>query len=205
MEEPVQAALSWFEIGKVVLASGITSAIVTQGIQAIRDKRKSNSSAKFAAIRVISKLDKYSHDVVKEIRAFDRSYDRCLEIQDWADLKQVERPRLDINEGDLEKLEAELSARIAWLQLTDDFATGMLYEDWLNNSDFDDAITDDASVLAYIGREAAFISRSLRENFGLVNHISSKNIQSIIDELADKGRAGRVLAHMSKSNQASQT
>lgn len=195
MAEPIQTALSLTDFVKLVLASGLSSAILNQVIQVVRERKKHSNSSKYAAIRVIARLDQFVYESIEHLRAFNSSYERCVDKQDWNDLKQVAYPKLEIAEGDFELIPPEVMARIAWLETEILFAESQITKNWMFDSDFEEVITQQAQVLAYVGHEAALLSKRLRDSHDSIAHVSYEYIEKSINELKGMAEQGSVLLH----------
>lgn len=167
--EPGQAAavLGWGEIIKIVLASGVVAAVVGVLKEIFFKSRDRQADAKYAAIRVVAKLDLY----VLQSRSNVSNYYECSggldpheHYQNWPDCPY---PELDISTDELKLFSTEHASALAWIATEKAIARQHLIA--INEAAWDptEVYGHQADVVGYFGYEAYLLAGKLRRRHGL--------------------------------------
>ncbi|HCF9476694.1 hypothetical protein [Pseudomonas aeruginosa] len=161
MVEPVQAALSWWELGKIVLASGVVSAVISHAIQHARDSRKVSSEKRFGAVRVVGLLDRYMMQSATNVSEHNSRYSELRNLSGIS-IPACVFPELEVSVDDIKSLDVEHAAKLAWLSNEITLAKGYADTVWEITSDSDDAHSYRANFVGMLGYEAYLLASEIR-------------------------------------------
>ncbi|PBP57530.1 hypothetical protein [Pseudomonas syringae] len=159
--------LSWSDILKIVLASGVVASLIGWFKDWLLKSRDRARDSKSSAIGVIAKLDLYAIQSRMNIRDYQdqaASLDPHVHYQNWPTCTY---PDLEISRDELEYLAPEHSSTLAWLTTEKALASQHLYA--IHDVSFDptEVHAHKAEVVGYFGYEAYLLALKLREKFNL--------------------------------------
>lgn len=163
-----ESTIGWLDITKIVLASGLVSALVVQAIQWFRESRKekvkSQQEVKAQAIKLVAVMEGYFLQCYQEVQHHERlsSEYQYYENKDWCRV-----PELDTGAVRLEVLPADIQSKIAWIG-TESFLFHMSASEELEgNFDPEDYAYHRISIVGYFGYAAAELAGELRAKYQL--------------------------------------
>ena len=176
-----QVSIGGWDIAKIVLASGVVSALVSQGLQWLKESRKDakklRAEATLNAIGLVGILDRYIGECHRRVKEYDGDVSLYLE-SNWCS-----PPDLDIADAKLEFFSVEVLAKLAWLKtergLAFDRAVFALEREAHPEGYQDHCI----SITGYSGYEIATVAALIRKEHRLPELSSGWTLRERIAEL----------------------
>ena len=175
------SGLGWLDVGKIVLASGVVSAFVSQGLQWLKESRKDakkfKAEASLNAIGLVGVLDRYVAQCHSKVQQYDQDPSYYLES------KWCYPPDLDLSQVKLEFFSAEVLAKLAWLKterfLALDQASGAMDR----GADLEGYQDHCVSITGYSGYEIAMVAKLIRQQHKLPELSSGWSLENKIVSL----------------------
>lgn len=171
--QAVSVAISWLDIGKIVIASGAFSALVSHLLQWLKEHRKDSKrieeEATLQAITLVGLLDRYLASCYSEVLEHDRA--------GYFQGKFCKVPELSIDEVKLDYFKPKVLAKLAWLQTERSLAFNTAYAGLEKDQCPDDFNEDCMSICGYSGYELFLVAKELRKQYKLPSFASGDAIQ----------------------------
>jgi hypothetical protein len=173
----MDVTIGWWDIAKIVLASGALAAGLQWLKESRKDAKKFKAEATLNAIGLVGILDRYVGRCYREVKKYDG------EVQYYVDSDWCVTPELDIGDAKLDYFSASVLARLAWLKtertLAFDHAADTL--DFMHDAEgYQDHCI---SITGYCGYEIALVAQTVRKEHGLPELSSEWNMKGKVSEL----------------------
>jgi hypothetical protein len=165
-----QAVIGWVDLVKIVLASGVVSAVVANIIQWWRESRKDAkkiaTEATLNAIALVGVLDRYVAHCYSEIRKHDQAGYKTGSLG-WCDT-----PELQLDGIKLDHFKPAVLAKLVWLKTERGLAFNAAHSALEKDQCPDDYNEDLMSIYGYSGFELSVVSQMLRRQYKLPQLLS---------------------------------
>jgi len=160
-----QVSIGWWDISKIVLASGLLSALVSQGLQWLkesrREVRKYKAEATLNAIGLVGILDRYVSRCHQKIKKYDGA-PTYYSSSEWC-----YPPDLDLADAKLEYFNGKVLSKLAWLKTERALALDIASDVLERQSDPESYQDHCVNITGYSGYEIALVSRLIRKEHKL--------------------------------------
>ncbi|MCV9917792.1 hypothetical protein OIU19_03220 [Pseudomonas sp. BT-42-2] len=184
--EPVQTAsiaISWLDVGKIVLGSGVVAGIVGWIKDSWNKRSDRRREAKYAAIEALAMLDLYVLESRKNVRRYYEDSAGLTPEAHYQMWPSCSYPDFLFPQETLKRLSAEDACRISWLSTEKEVAhqyLAAIHEDELDPTRVEG---HQAKMVGYFGYEAFLLSKSMRARYRLSSMPRAMNADDHFDDL----------------------
>lgn len=163
--------LALVDVIKIAAGSGVVAAGVNQMIQWAKDRRKQSEEAKYCAVRLIGKLERFALACADEATWYERIFAQ------GNNENMCTLPEMTWLEDCLGPLDPRIGSQVAWLNTETSLAYGRVRENMESDHDLDGQAVDCITVVGYIGYRAADLADQIRMKYKLPSLVSEWSLK----------------------------
>ena len=170
--------LEFYDVVKIAAGSGVVAAGLNQVFQLIKDRKKRTQEAKYCAVHLIGKLERFA------LSCADQTYWHERILAQGNNENTCSLPDMTWLEDTLDPLDSEISSQVAWIDTETSLAYGRVRVNMENDCDLDGEATDCITVVGYIGYRAADLADQIRARYKLPSLVSEWSLKDHKTHLA---------------------